>query len=230
MGRLLNFFLLRHDGRAGTIMPMPLAARPAAPLSGKQKGGLVGLAAIVGVGVAGALLTDTPKHESGRTVSVQMDQAGRPTITHISGKQYLRVYLDLIGVATACDGITGPEIIKARREGKVFTEAECTALLEKHLIIHARIVMACSPGLALSADPAIERRREGPRFAAVSGNYNHGSYCRSTARTRFDAGNYSGGCTALAWFNRAGGRVVRGLTIRRQGEYQICVGGLKVLR
>jgi lysozyme len=227
---LLNFFLLRPDGRAGTITPMPLAGRPVAPLSGKQKGGLVGLAGVVGMAVAGALLTDTPAMESGRKVSVAMDEVGKPTLTHIRGSQYLKPYLDIIGVATACDGITGPEVIKARREGKVFTEAECTALLEKHLIIHAKIVMGCSPGLAISADPAVEHRREGPRFAAVSGNYNHGSFCKSTARKRFDAGDYAGGCTALTWFNRAGGKVVRGLTIRRQGEYQICTGGLAVLK
>jgi lysozyme len=189
---------------------------------------LVGLAAIVGLSVASALFTATPLEESGRVVEVKMDDAGKPSMHHVRGRQYLSVYLDMVGVATACDGLTGPAIDKARA-GKVFTEAECTAMLETALIEHATIVMRCSPGLAVSAESAIERRREGPRFAAVSGNYNHGRYCSSTARARFDVGNYAGGCTALTWFNRAGGRVVRGLVLRRAREHAVCVKGLAVL-
>lgn len=191
-----------------------------------QKGGLVGLAAIVGIGVATLLLEETPMEESGRKVEVTMDAQGRAKVKHISGKQYLKTYLDIVGVATACDGITGEEIRAARKAGKVFTEAECAALLETNLLIHAKIVMKCSPGLALSDNADLEKRREGPRFASVAGNYNHGRFCTSTARKRFDVGNYPGGCEALTWFNRAGGRVVNGLKARRSREFKICTKGL----
>lgn len=217
--RWLDLFWRRNDGRAGGIVPMAIPAKPVSPKAGT-------LAAVVGVAVAGALFTTIPKEESGRTVQATVAPDGKATVKHISGKQYLRAYLDIIGVATACDGITGPEIDRARSSGRVFTEAECTVMLEAALLRHAKVVMGCSPGLALSANPAMERRREGPRFASVSGDYNHGRYCTSTARARFNAGDYAGGCVALTWYNKAGGRVVRGLVDRRAREYKKCAGGL----
>lgn len=185
------------------------------------------LAAIVGPIVAAALLVETPAEESGRKVAVTIAADGRATVRHVSGRQYLQAYLDVIGVATACDGITGPEIDRARRQGRKFTEAECAAMLEAALVEHSKIVMGCTPGLALSSDPGLERRREGPRFAAVAGNYNHGRVCTSTARIRFNRGDYAGGCEALTWYRKAGGKVWPGLVSRRQREWVKCVGGLR---
>lgn len=219
---LLDLFVRRYDGRAGEMMPPVPTSKASAVKAGT-------LAAIVGVGVAGALLTAIPQEESGRKVQATVAADGKATVKHISGRQYLRAYLDIIGVATACDGITGPAIDKARRDGRVFTESECTVMLEAALLRHAKVVMACSPGLALSANPAIERRREGPRFASVSGDYNHGRYCTSTARKRFDVGDYAGGCVALTWYNQAGGSVNRGLVARRGREREVCDNGLEAL-
>lgn len=198
------------------------------PMTRAQKGGLV---AIVGVGVAAALFKAIPKEESGRTVKVEISDSGSPTITHVSGRQYLSAYLDMVGVATACDGLTRDEFGRPIKIGSNYTEAECTAMLERALIAHARAVMACTPGLALSSSLSIENMREGPRFAAVSGAYNYGTglYCRSTAMKRFNAGDYTGGCVALTWFNRAGGRVVRGLVLRRERERKVCIHGLGAL-
>lgn len=190
-----------------------------------------GLAAIVGAAVAGALFYATPKEESGRTVNVEITDSGA-TLRHVSGKQYLNVYKDIVGVNTACDGLTFDENGNRLRAGQTFTEAQCTAMLEKTLIAFAGQVMKCTPGLAVSDDLVTERRREGPRFAAISGAYNYGwpTYCKSTAAKRFNAGDYAGGCEALTWYNRAGGQVVRGLQLRRERERQVCVGGLKALK
>lgn len=190
----------------------------------------VTLASIVGAGVAAALGIAIPKEESGRTVEAEIGPDSELIIRHVSGKQYLRAYLDVVGVATACDGITtyrGEPITKDMS----FTEAQCSAMLEEELIKHAQGVMKCTPGLALSTNPATEKRREGPRFAAVSGAYNFGVglYCGSTARTRFNAGDYAGGCTALTWYNKAGGKVLPGLVNRRAREYKVCTEGLEVL-
>lgn len=191
-----------------------------------------GLAAVVGIAVAAALFQFTPEVESGRKVDVTIDASGAVAIRHLSGPMYLRVYLDMIGVPTACDGLTRDENGKPMRPGKSFTEAQCATMLENALVAHARVVMACTPGLALSQDLRMETMREGPRFAAVSGAYNYGTglYCRSTARDRFNTFNYPGGCTALTWYNKAGGRVVRGLVARRKKEYNVCVNGLGALR
>ena len=39
------------------------------------------------------------------------------------------VYMDIAGVPTVCEGITGPDVIK----GKTYTRSECDALLTKHI-------------------------------------------------------------------------------------------------
>lgn len=190
------------------------------------------LAAVVGAAVAVALGTFIPHEESGRTVEATLNQPDQTLVVrHISGRQYLQTYLDIVGVATACDGITSING-KPLARGARFTEAECARLLELELIKHAEGVMACTPGLAIHRDPTIERRREGPRFAAVSLAYNVGigRYCSSTAARRFNAQDFPGGCTAITWFNKAGGRVVRGLVNRRTKEARICNEGLRALR
>lgn len=188
------------------------------------------LAAVVGIPVALALATDVPHEESGRTVAAAIAGDGHLAIRPISGKQYLDAYLDMVGVATACDGLTTFAGRKIRKGGH-FTSAQCTAELERQLTDTATHVTGCTPGIALSADPAIERRREGPRFSSVSLAHNVGwpAFCASTAHRRFDAGDYAGGCSASTWFNRAGGHKVRGLAARRAREAKVCRGGLTQL-
>ncbi|WP_336981591.1 lysozyme [Altererythrobacter fulvus] len=193
----------------------------------QPRSGRATLAMVVGAGVAAALGAFVPMEESGRRVEASVAESGELQIRHISGSQYLAVYLDMVGVPTVCDGITSWRG-KPLPKGRIFTEAECAAMLEEELVKHASAVMACTPGLALSADPAMERRREGPRFAAVSLAYNAGAgrYCSSTARARFNAGDYPGGCTAITWWNKAGGFVVKGLVSRRAREAKVCREGL----
>lgn len=185
------------------------------------------LAGVVGVGVALMLGVAIPREESGRKVEASIGQQGELQVRHLSGKQYLRAYLDIVSVATACDGLTSYKGRKIKITDS-YTETQCAEMLEEELIVHAEGVMACSPGLALSPVIATETRREGPRFAAVSGAYNYGVglYCSSTARKRFNAGDYPGGCVALTWFNKAGGKVNRGLVNRRERERRVCAGGL----
>lgn len=179
---------------------------------------LVGtLLAIVGPVTGKLLLTETPAHESGRKVAVTVSPQGRTaTIQHISGPQYLKPYLDIVKVATACDGLTGADI----KIGRHFTETQCALMLEARLAETARHVMACTPGLALTIPG-----RDFVRFAAVSLAYNVGwpTYCSSTMRRQINAGQIWAACNSLTWFNRAGGRVLRGLVDRRAREQQICL-------
>jgi GH24 family phage-related lysozyme (muramidase) len=49
---------------------------------------------------------------------------------------------------------------------------------------------------------------------------------KSTATRRLNAGDIAGGCQALTWWNKAGGRVVRGLVNRRAEEFALCMDGL----
>lgn len=187
------------------------------------------LAAVVGISVAVALGVSIPEDESGRKVSASVDPGtNQLVVRHISGRQYLSTYLDIVGVPTACDGLTRDAEGRPLKRGQRFTEAQCSTMLEQALVAHATGVMNCSPGLAQSIFPVVEKERQGPRFAAVSLAYNVGvnAYCGSTARKRFNEGRYREGCDALLRWNKAGGRVVRGLVLRREREREVCLKGL----
>ena len=128
----------------------------------------------------------------------------------------LGAYRDIVGVWTICNGDTNDV-----RPGMVETKAGCRTRLERQLIRHAEPVMACSPRLK-------EAGRDYQRAAAVSLAYNVGvaAYCRSSVDRHFDAGRWRQGCDALLMWNKAGGKAVRGLTLRRQRERAVCLKGL----
>jgi lysozyme len=172
------------------------------------------LVALVGATAAAALAVMIPHDESGRKVNASVTPAGDLVVDHVSGPQYLRAYADIVGVWTICDGDT-----KNVRPGMVETEAGCAKRLERQLIAHAKPVLACVPGL---------KGRDNQLVASVSLAYNIGTsgFCGSTAARRFNAGDWRGGCDAFLRWNKAGGREVRGLTLRRQRERALCLKGL----
>ncbi|WP_257556389.1 lysozyme [Sphingobium sp. CFD-2] len=188
------------------------------PASKKQAAG-GGLVAIVGSVTAALLLTNVPAEESGRKVAVEITPDGAATVRHISGKQYLRAYLDMVGVPTACDGLTSYHGRKIKI-GDQFTEQQCATMLEEELVVHARGVMQCTPGLALTIPG-----RDRARFAAVSLAYNVGvpRYCTSTARRLFNEGRIGPACDAILMWKKAGGKIVPGLVARRGRERAVCV-------
>jgi lysozyme len=183
------------------------------------KGG--SLVAIVGTAAASLLLAIVPLEESGRVVQVNVARDGTATVKHLSGPQYLSAYLDIAGVATACDGLTRYQG-KPIRMGMRFTEAQCASMLEHELASHGKIVMACS-----NWD---KQRQPYQIFASVSMNYNTGGWCGSTAAKRVKAGNIAAGCDALLMWNKAtvNGRkvAVPGLTKRRHRELEYCITGV----
>lgn len=177
------------------------------------------LASVVGLATAGLLLIGVPAEESGRRVRVDFEVNGVSHVEHVSGPQYLQAYLDVAGIATACDGLT-----KGVRLGQRYTEAQCGQMLERALVEHANGVMACTPGLSLNYP-----QRNFARFAAVSLAYNIGvsAYCKSTARRQFNAGNIRAACDAFLPWDKARVRgvlrPVRGLTERRKRERAACL-------
>ncbi|HET9510006.1 MAG TPA: lysozyme [Sphingomonas sp.] len=182
-------------------------ARPVAPKKS--------LAVVIGSALgAAALLTMVPMEESGRKVVATIGADQTVTVRHVSGPQYLRAYLDIVKVPTACDGIT-----RGVRLGQTYTEAQCNALLEQELVAHAEPVIACVPRLY---------GRPNQAAAAVSLAYNVGTsgFCGSTAARRFNVGDWRGGCEAFLMWDKAGGRVVRGLQLRRQRERALCLKDL----
>lgn len=62
--------------------------------------------------------------------------------------------------------------------------------------------------------------------AIVSWAYNvgTGAACKSTLVKKLRLLDYSGACKELLRWNRFNGKELKGLTIRRQQEYQLCIG------
>lgn len=52
-------------------------------------------------------------------------------------------------------------------------------------------------------------------------NIGLGAFSRSTCLRRFNAGDIEGAAEALTWFNKAGGKVLRGLVRRREAERRL---------
>lgn len=62
--------------------------------------------------------------------------------------------------------------------------------------------------------------------AYVSFTYNvgEGAFCNSTLVKKLKAGEYEAACAELLKWDKVKGRTVRGLTLRREKEYQECIG------
>lgn len=193
--------------QSNRIEPM---ASPKPPGTGKA------LAVLLGIPIAAvaSLFVIVPAEESGRKVEATAQPDGSIATRHVAGKQYLRAYLDIVRVPTACDGIT-----TGIRMGMTFTPAQCDAMLERELIAHAAPIVQCVPGLYGRAHQIIP---------AVSLTYNIGTagFCKSSIAKLWNAGQWRAGCERFALFNKAGGRVVRGLVLRRARERAECLKGL----
>jgi lysozyme len=176
------------------------------------------LLALFGAGGLTLLLTFIPLEESGRRTEAIVTET-HVEVRHIAGKQYLRAYLDAVGVPTACDGIT-----RKVRLGQTYTEAQCADMLMTELLVHAEEVKACAPGLFASG-------MEYARVAGVSLAYNIGArrFCTSTAAKLFRAGALAKACDAMLPWNkgRVSGKltVLPGLRKRRAAEREICLTG-----
>lgn len=128
-----------------------------------------------------------------------------------------KTYKDIVGVPTVCYGETEAEAVALGRK-RPYTKQECADMLAKSLIKYDEGMMKCLK------KPITEDMRVA--FISVTYNIGIGGFCRSGMARQVNAGNPRAACDALLAWNRAGGRVVRGLTLRRQGERVRCLKGL----
>lgn len=122
-------------------------------------------------------------------------------------------YRDVVDVLTVCYGHTGPDIIP----DKTYTETECKALLDKDLQPFARSVERSVKV------PASEYQKA----ALISFSYNVGvkAFESSTLLKKLNAGDSHGACDEMRRWNKAGGKVWKGLINRREVEREICNWG-----
>lgn len=141
-------------------------------------------------------------------------------INHIAEWEGLRLeaYLDVVGVPTVCFGET-----KGVQLGDVYAEAECKEMLRAEILHYQQGLHAY-----FTHDTIANRLPYKRDVAYVSLAYNVGvsGAGKSTAVRRLNAGDIRGGCEAISWWNKAGGRVWRGLVRRRASEVGLCLSGL----
>lgn len=125
----------------------------------------------------------------------------------------LKTYRDIGGVLTYCTGATENAVW-----GKTYTPAECRAQLDRDLATHAEGMMSCIR----------VPMTDGQKIAYTDITYNIGvaGFCGSSMARKTNAGDPVGGCNALLLWNKVGGKEIRGLTLRRQTEREICLRGL----
>lgn len=61
-------------------------------------------------------------------------------------------------------------------------------------------------------------------YVELAYNIGSGNFCKSTLVTKLNSGDYEGACKEILRWNRSNGRVIDGLSIRRQREYKKCIG------
>lgn len=138
-------------------------------------------------------------------------------IALIGGWEGLRLtsYQDVIGVWTACYGETA-----GIKPGMKFTKAQCDAMFLPSIQKHEAGMRAC-----LKAPDAIPIRSY-VAFVSLTYNIGVGGFCKSSIARYANAGDLRKACDAIKLYNRAGGRVVRGLVNRRADEHKLCIEGL----
>lgn len=148
---------------------------------------------------------------------MKLTQAAVDLVKHFEGKR-LKAYYDPVGIVTIGYGYTnragfGPGVAM----GDVWTEEKAEDMLRQ--------------GLEMFGDkirPYITAPATDEQFGAfVSLAYNIGwqSFIKSTALKRFNAGDVAGCAEAMLWWNKAGGKVMRGLVRRREAEVSLFWGG-----
>ncbi|WYV99024.1 endolysin [Pseudomonas phage vB_PpuM-Amme-3] len=123
----------------------------------------------------------------------------------------LTAYKDIVGVWTQCYGNTyGVDKTKAK------TDEQCTSELAEEVQKHNEIMKKpVKVPLTIYQEAA---------FTSLVYNIGGPAWNKSTALRLLNQGRYEEACHQLLRWNKAGGKVVRGLTNRRKSELEVCLG------
>lgn len=144
---------------------------------------------------------------------MQINEAGLEIVKHYEGLR-LKSYRDPVGIWTIGYGTTTAAGVGIDvRPNMTITEQEADTYLRRALDKFAGEIL-----------PAMKREPTQNQFSAMlSLAYNIGptAFKKSTCLRRFNAGDIEGAADALTWFNKAGGKVLRGLVRRRAAEHEL---------
>lgn len=138
--------------------------------------------------------------------------AGSGTVSYFEGKEN-RAYVDPVGIITVCYGTT-----KGVKKGDYKTDEECLESLASELVEHEK-------GMLRVVKVPLSTKEQA---AYLSFTYNLGvkSFTNSTLLKKLNSGDRVGACNELLRWNKANGKVLNGLTKRRQEENKLCLEGV----
>ena len=204
---LLYFFVI--FGLAGRLIDQP-------PKNNLRRKGLVLLIMIVVLGLSSRAIAHPCSCDEAQvqTQSQSFDDISFGLISKWEGKRNY-AYQDIVGVWTICYGHT-----KTARRGLHKTDTECRELLVEEIKEYRQ-------GLHVyfnqeTKDSRLTDKRDAA-YTSLAYNVGIRGAGKSTATRRLNRADIIGGCKAITWWNKAGGRVVRGLTKRRAEEYDYCM-------
>lgn len=67
-------------------------------------------------------------------------------------------------------------------------------------------------------------QREYDAYVSLAYNIGTTAFCGSTLVKKLNAGDYVGACNEILRWDKAGGRILKGLTVRREKEHKLCLG------
>lgn len=152
-------------------------------------------------------MASRPSQRKGLTAAV-----ATLAVTLIGGFEglYTYAYRDVVGVKTVCYGH-----IEGVHMGDHYTVQQCKDMLKDDLPRYEAMVQRC---VHVPMPPH--------RHAAILSftfNVGGGGLCKSSVAKYLNRGEVQKACDALLQWDRAGGRVIRGLHIRRVKERAECL-------
>ena len=120
-------------------------------------------------------------------------------------------YKDVGGVPTIGYGET-----KGVKMGDKTTPERALVQLLKSANAHAESIKKCIK--------VPLHQREFDAYTSFAYNVGVANFCNSTLNKKLNAGDYEGACKELLKWNKVKGRIYKGLQVRRQKEYETCMG------
>lgn len=67
-------------------------------------------------------------------------------------------------------------------------------------------------------------QREYDAYVSLAFNIGESAFCNSTLARKLNSGDYAGACAEILRWDKFRGKPLRGLTLRREREYRMCMG------
>ena len=134
-------------------------------------------------------------------------------VSHFEGKSNTS-YLDPVGIWTICYGET-----RGVRQGDYKADEECLNSLAEELTDHHKKMM-----LYIKTPISV---KEEAAYLSFTYNVGVGAFSRSTLLKKLNSGKRLEACAQLLRWDKAGGKRLKGLTLRREAENKLCLEGVQ---